>query len=110
VRPRHAEDTLASLEIACSRRGAFDHTCEVNAEDKRVRRRGGKPFDQVNVERIDARVTHTDQAPAAGVRDRQVVDRRSFAEALDRECAHAYSFPLRATEHSVFSRPKIARP
>ena len=45
VCPCHAEDTLASLQIACSCRTAFDHAREVNTHDKGVRGGSGRPFE-----------------------------------------------------------------
>jgi hypothetical protein len=49
---------------------------------------GGQLVHELVVDRVDARVRHADDRCAVGGWERQVVDRRGFAEAPDGECAH----------------------
>lgn len=86
--PRHAEDTVADVEIAFSRWNALDDTREVYPHNKRIWRGGGQLFDNLEVDRIDPRIPHADEECAVRGGDGQLVDRRSFVELLYCECAH----------------------
>jgi hypothetical protein len=85
VRPRHAEDPVAVLQAVVSGRDAFGRPGEVNAHDKRIRRRRGQPSQEIVVQRVDPGEPDPDEHRVIGGPNGQIVDRCRLAEAPARQ-------------------------
>jgi hypothetical protein len=63
---------------------------EVDTHDKRECQVRGQLLNQLVVDRVDARIPHMYEEAAVRRRDRQVMNRWSFAETPDGKCAHLW--------------------